>query len=690
MRFKTLIFILILLLTRPAGAQDSDFPTLDALASLEIPAYLYVDTTRRLSWIDTNHIPPSSPPIYAIGDRESFMVRVNDDGREEAEPTVLRGQTENVLIWVQESAAYSRAKAQAMAELVETDILAPLQQLTNYSEPPGVDGDPRLTIVMTHNPANSLRAYFPPSHLLPRTLFPASNLREMLIINLANDDGSFISDNLIREIIAHEYQHILMHHRDENEDRWLDEALAGFSEFYITGSENVNRQAERLAEAPNTGLTHFYLGENLPAKYAAGALFTIFVAEQYGDEVISRLMADSADGWNSIEKVLRESAGVSADEVFADWVLAKYFHDSDRGFGYQNIEPPPNPPQPVATFRDFPALHSGSLPQYSTDYFVANVRGAHKLSLRLTQAPEAHLINTAPYEGGFFSYAFTRRSSNSRLTRAIDLNTYRRAWLEFQIWHDLAEHYEYAYVEISTNGGVNWDILPGEHTSGDSLLRRFYADGYTGSSGGWLQERIDLRNYAGKKFLLRFEVYTDSVSSYSGIAIDDLRIDAIDFHDGFESPDPAWIEEGWIRTDNRLPRQTWLQVVQVAADGLHLSRSLVKGSGDLTVDLLPDVSQALIAISPIVPLTSLESEYSLEVNLLDSTGAPMAVARECAVTTTNALNFRAVPNGEKIGLLPQGTAVLALNHNEGWFMVEYDGQYGWISGDYVTMRGDCE
>ena len=67
----------------------------------------------------------------------------------------------------------------------------------------------------------------------------------------------------------------------------------------------------------------------------------------------------------------------------------------------------------------------------------------------------------------------------------------------------------------------------------------------------------------------------------------------------------------------------------------------------------------------------------------------MAAARLCTVTTTHALNFRDAPNGDKIGLLPQGTAATALSLSEGWFKVAHDGKVGWISGDYVTLHGDC-
>lgn len=690
MRFKTLIFIACLLMPLAIQAQDSEFPTLDALANLEIPGYSFVDMVRRLSWQDANYTPPANPPVYEIGDRETFMLPIDAVGGQGATPVELRGQTENVLIWVEESANYTRFQAQALAERVDDEILLPLRQLFEYTEPPGIDGDPRLMVVIFHEEEFPLFGGFARAHTYPRTLFRDSNQRELVLVNLDIGGRFLLNDDEIIDIIAHEHQHVLLHHRDFDEVLWLNEALSSFADYYTPGMEVIVRQAKDFLEAPDTGLRQFYLVDDKSLKYGAGALFLVFLAEQYGNDVIRRLHAENADDWLSVEKVLRESPGVSADEVFADWVLANHLQNASIGYGYQSLDAKLIPPQPVATLRNFPALHSGRLPQYSSDYLNVSVRGAHQLSLRLTQAPQAHLIDTAPYEGDFFFYAATAHASASRLTRPFDLRNVREALLEFRLWYNLSKHNEYAYVEVSADAGETWSILQGEHTEGDDDFSRFYHYGYNGKSDGWLQERVDLGYYTGQEILIRFEVMTDAVTNYLGLTIDDLRIDAINFHDGFESHDDAWIAEGWIRTDNRLPQRTWLQVVQETPEGFRLDRHMMTASGDIIVDLLPAVSQVLIAISPVVPQTSLETEYALEVNLIDADGNAIAAARECTVTTTHGLNFRDAPNGDKIGLLPQGTTALALDLRDGWFMVEYDGKRGWISGDYVTTRGYCE
>ena len=64
----------------------------------------------------------------------------------------------------------------------------------------------------------------------------------------------------------------------------------------------------------------------------------VYLAERFGEDIMPRLLAEQAKGWHAVEKVLREFAGVSADDVFADWVLANYFLDSRRGYGYRALE----------------------------------------------------------------------------------------------------------------------------------------------------------------------------------------------------------------------------------------------------------------------------------------------------------------------------------------------------------------
>ncbi len=60
-----------------------------------------------------------------------------------------------------------------------------------------------------------------------------------------------------------------------------------------------------------------------------------------------------------------------------------------------------------------------------------------------------------------------------------------------------------------------------------------------------------------------------------------------------------------------------------------------------------------------------------------------------SLTTTHALNFRAGPGGNRIGLVAQHATVNARSRTVGWFQVEYMGRSGWISADYVVTEGEC-
>ena len=210
------------------------------------------------------------------------------------------------------------------------------------------------------------------------------------------------------------------------------------------------------------------------------------------------------------------------------------------------------------------------------------------------------------------------------------------------------------------------------------MLHGYYAAGYTDALRSWRNESIDLSRYAPGEVLISFELMSEFGASYGGIAIDDVHIRTVNYHEYFDSFDDGWTAEGWIITDNRLPNNTWLQVVQDTGDQLHISRELLAGDGELTVELLPGVSNALVAVSPVVPQTSLPSEYVLEAKLLNAADEVLRISRECTLTTTDALNFRDAPSGNKIGLLLKGTAVDALGRQGDWFQVDHKGAVGWV------------
>ena len=77
-------------------------------------------------------------------------------------------------------------------------------------------------------------------------------------------------------------------------------------------------------------------------------------------------------------------------------------------------------------------------------------------------------------------------------------------------------------------------------------------NGFTGSSGGWYQETMDLTPFAGHEIELYFTYWTDPYTLEAGWFIDDISIPETGFFDDCESPEHDWtIVNGWTR-DNFL------------------------------------------------------------------------------------------------------------------------------------------
>ena len=244
MRIRTLLFIAALALQFSALAQDTRYPTLDALAKLEVPAFDYADMVSRMSGKDTSYAPPTEPPHYEIGDRETFTLVMGENIAYESVDMELRGLTDRVLIWVLEDANYPRWRAQQMAQRLETYVLDPVQALVRFAEPPGVDGDPRLYVALSMDPESQYFGYFLETSALPKSLYPNSNQHEMLVVNLAADDDFDFFDDILIDVVAHEYMHILQSLIDHGEELWLNEAIATYVGY---GREQTIPEQQRLA-----------------------------------------------------------------------------------------------------------------------------------------------------------------------------------------------------------------------------------------------------------------------------------------------------------------------------------------------------------------------------------------------------------------------------------------------------------
>ena len=73
----------------------------------------------------------------------------------------------------------------------------------------------------------------------------------------------------------------------------------------------------------------------------------------------------------------------------------------------------------------------------------------------------------------------------------------------------------------------------------------------------------------------------------------------------------------------------------------------------------------------------------------EPTAIPSTPLSGCMVRTKAILNLRSSPGGAIIGLAPWEAWLTAYAYSPGWYDIDFHGQRGWISADYVEPRGDC-
>ena len=135
----TIVLFAIICFTLPITAQDTPYPTVDALNQMTLPPNDPIDLARRLRGITSDYVPPTTPPVWQLGDMQFFNVANSSVGQEQAIQAELRGMSDNVLLWVQSDVTVNDSMANRFVELVDSSIVQQVQALWGVVEPAGID-----------------------------------------------------------------------------------------------------------------------------------------------------------------------------------------------------------------------------------------------------------------------------------------------------------------------------------------------------------------------------------------------------------------------------------------------------------------------------------------------------------------------------------------------------------------------
>ncbi len=614
--------LLVIAPVAPAAlAQDSAatdaFPTVAALEAAVLPPRDRVDLAERLRGGQADVPPtPTTAVTRQVGEHEVFTA--SNDNLVLTIPATLQVVGTHIYLWVEDGAKVNAADLQALADAFDNTVYNSVRNLWGSEANPGVDGDPHVYGLFAHNLGASTAAYFAADNTYPKAVVPTSNEHEMFFFNL-DAIGSDFTVEPVASIVAHEFQHMIRNNLQMNEETWLNEGLSMFTQAYLFN--DLNSSILSFLYQPGDQLNDWHAEPSgRAADYGAATLFLVYFYERYGIDAMQQLSADSSPrGLQGVDDVLHELNQPGVDKLFADWVLANALDDTSYGdghYGYSLLTNLPTPPT-VADATGYPFSYSGSVNQFAADYLsLVNLSGKSTLTINV-DAPEAvGLIPTEAPSGTHFWYSNRGDMSDSRLTRAFDLSGVDAATLDYKLWYDNEEDWDYGYVMVSDDNGVSWDVLPTDHTTTSDPQHVAYGAGYTGASNGWVDESVALDAYAGEQILVRFELITDDAVNRPGMAIDDVSVPELGYNDDFEGDKGGdWSAEGWLWTDNRLPEQAWVQVVQKAGSKtVDVQRWLIDGANTHPITLVKGADSALIAISPLAPVTTVPMPYTITVD----------------------------------------------------------------------------
>jgi len=152
-----------------------------------------------------------------------------------------------------------------------------------------------------------------------------------------------------------------------------------------------------------------------------------------------------------------------------------------------------------------------------------------------TQAHTPPYAFTDSPSGNYSSY----ENSIITLKNQLNLSIYQFAFLKFWTKWEIEPTFDFATIEISTDGGTNWNTLRtklsriGSNT-GTQQMDTWGYDGYTPGSD-WLEQEADLTPYRNYDISLRFRLSSDGGEQRDGWYLDDIRII------GFRRQSPAII-----------------------------------------------------------------------------------------------------------------------------------------------------
>jgi hypothetical protein len=602
------------------------YETLYTLENTLIPLADPRELAQRLKGI--KNIPETletAPVEYEVGDLKNFWLTNLSTTQNFEQETRLAYKTDHAYFWIDTRVTYDQAHLSALAEAFENQIYLTNRAFFGSEWSPGIDNDVRLYIVYARGLGSSVAGYFSSIDSVHPLANPYSNAHETFMLNA---DTIRLNDTFTYGVLAHEFQHMIHWYQDMNESTWLNE---GFSELatllngYYTGGFDrlylMNTDIQ-LNDWPNDQRA-------TTPHYGASFLFVTYFLDRFGEEATKALVAHSQNGMVSIDLVLEDMDArdgltgelIGADDLFRDWAVTNLLNDPavmDGRYAYSSL---PNLTTAAMTdsFMDCDQVtFQDAVSQYGVDSFQLQCRGGN-VTVTFEGQSLVSLLPVTAYSGDYAFWSNKGDHSDMRLTRQFDLtglDSTDDVTLTYRLWYDIETDYDYVYLLVSDNG-EDWEFIETPNGTNADPVGNNYGWGYNGVSGGWIEESIDLSDYAGQSIWLRFEYVTDAAVNGEGLLLDDVAFPAVNYFNDFEEDEGGWLAEGFVRVGNFLPQTYLVSTIAVMKDGtIQVSAWAMseENQASRSFDFDNEVDSVVVVVSGSTRFTRTRAQYRLQID----------------------------------------------------------------------------
>ena len=290
-------------------------------------------------------------------------------------------------------------------------------------------------------------------------------------------------------------------------------------------------------------------------------------------------------------------------DVFREWAVANIL-DGDGILGYDDMDVSASVSGSIKGLDKY----RSEIPQYAVEYIeLESLSGPVTVSFQGASA-----IRLLPIDVGGAGcwWSNSGDSIDSTLAHRVELPVGSTAALEYEVWFEIEEDWDYVYVEVSVDGGQTWRIIETPATSPENPIGNGYGPGYTGVSGGWLEESIDLSPFAGEDLWVRLQYVTDDAINGMGACFRGLSIEAA----GIAAEDDSWEPRGFVFIDNVVRQDFQVQLITVGEEPQVLRMPLdAENAGELTVPPPGDGERLIVAVGALAEKTRQPAGYTLTV-----------------------------------------------------------------------------